>query len=45
MGEEQGWPTDRTIFFWTFLDEAILVIERAQLRSQARSHPGEQPTG
>ncbi len=44
MGEAQGWPTDRTIFFWTFLDEAILVIERAQLRSQARSHPGERPT-
>jgi K+-sensing histidine kinase KdpD len=44
MGEAQGWPTDRAIFFWTFLDEAILVIERAQLRSQARSHPGERPT-
>jgi len=33
--EEQERPADRTIFFWTFLDQAVLVIERAYLRSQA----------
>lgn len=33
--EAQERPSDQTIFFWTFLDQAVLVIERAQLRSQA----------
>jgi len=32
--EEQERPADRAIFFWTFLDQAVLVIERAYLRSQ-----------
>jgi len=33
--EAQERPSDQTIFFWTFLDQAVLVIERARLRSQA----------
>ena len=33
--EAQERPSDQTIFFWTFLDQAVLVIERAHLRSQA----------
>ena len=28
-------PTDQAAFFWTFLDQATLVIERAQLRARA----------
>jgi two-component system sensor histidine kinase KdpD len=36
--EELERPSDRSIFFWTFLDQAILVIERAKLRSLALSH-------
>ncbi len=35
--EERERPADQTIFFWTFLDQAALVIERAYLRSQATS--------
>ncbi|HZR38514.1 MAG TPA: DUF4118 domain-containing protein [Ktedonobacteraceae bacterium] len=38
--EEQERPTDRSTFFWTFLDQAILVIERAQLRSQTVANNG-----
>ena len=33
MKEELEQPTDRAIFFWTFLDQAIRVIERARLRA------------
>ncbi len=36
--EELERPSDMSIFFWTFLDQAILVIERAKLRSLATSH-------
>ena len=36
--EELERPSDRSIFFWTFLDQAVLVIERAKLRSLALSH-------
>ncbi len=32
--EEQGLPTDQAAFFWTFLDEAIMKIERAHLLSR-----------
>lgn len=32
--EEQGQPTDQATFFWTFLDEAVMKIERAHLRAQ-----------
>jgi K+-sensing histidine kinase KdpD len=35
MQEAQEQPTDQTAFFWTFLDQAILIIERAQLRARA----------
>src|SRR6266487_2156291 len=31
--EAQQRPADQTMFFWTFLDQAILVIERARLRA------------
>jgi len=31
---EQGQPNDQAIFFWTFLDEAVMVIERASLRAR-----------
>jgi K+-sensing histidine kinase KdpD len=34
MQEEQKRPTGRMAFFWTFLDQAILIIERAQLRTK-----------
>jgi len=33
MQEELEQPTDQSTFFWTFLDQAILVIERARLRA------------
>ena len=32
--EEQGLSTDHAAFFWTFLDEAIMKIERAHLLSR-----------
>ena len=32
--EEQGLSTDQAAFFWTFLDEAIMKIERAHLLSR-----------
>jgi len=35
MQEAHEQPTDQAAFFWTFLDQAILVIERAQLRARA----------
>jgi K+-sensing histidine kinase KdpD len=31
--EELEQPTDQATFFWTFLDQAVLVIERARLRA------------
>jgi K+-sensing histidine kinase KdpD len=34
MQEAQEQPTDQGAFFWTFLDQAILVIERARLRAR-----------
>ena len=34
MQEELEQPTDQAIFFWTFLDQAIRVIEQAQLRAR-----------
>jgi hypothetical protein len=36
--EEQEQPDDGATFFWTFLDQAILVIERADLRARAISN-------
>jgi K+-sensing histidine kinase KdpD len=38
MQEELEQPTDQAIFFWTFLDEAIRVIEQARLRARTRSN-------
>jgi K+-sensing histidine kinase KdpD len=38
MQEELEQPTDQAIFFWTFLDEAIRVIEQARLRARAVSN-------
>lgn len=38
LQEEQEHPTDQTTFFWTFLDHATLVIERARLRARAISN-------
>ena len=35
MLEELEQPTDQAIFFWTFLDQAVRVIEQAQLRERA----------
>jgi K+-sensing histidine kinase KdpD len=38
MLEEQEQPDEQSaIFFWTFLDEAIMVIERARLRARGRA--------
>ncbi|HEY6285382.1 MAG TPA: hypothetical protein VIX20_06950, partial [Ktedonobacteraceae bacterium] len=34
MQEELEQPTDQAIFFWTFLDQAIRVIEQARLRAR-----------
>lgn len=34
MLEEQEQPDNQAIFFWTFLDEAIMSIERARLRAR-----------
>ena len=34
MLEELEQPTDQATFFWTFLDQAIMVIERARLRAR-----------
>jgi K+-sensing histidine kinase KdpD len=38
MREELEQPTDQAIFFWTFLDQAVRVIEQAQLRSRTTSN-------
>ena len=38
MQEELDQPTDQAIFFWTFLDQAIRVIEQARLRSRTISN-------
>jgi two-component system sensor histidine kinase KdpD len=38
MQEAQEQPTDQATFFWTFLDQAILIIERAHLRAHALSN-------
>ena len=37
MQEEEEEPGEQATFFWTFLDQAIMVIERARLRARARS--------
>jgi K+-sensing histidine kinase KdpD len=37
LQEEQARPTEQSTFFWTFLDEAIMVIERAHLPARAVS--------
>ena len=35
MLETQGQPHEQSIFFWTFLDEAVMKIEQAHLRGGA----------
>ncbi len=35
MQEELEQPTDQAIFFWTFLDQVVRVIEQARLRSRS----------
>jgi len=40
MQEVQEQPTEQAIFFWTFVDEAVLKIEHARLRSEAASSKG-----
>jgi K+-sensing histidine kinase KdpD len=37
MQEELELPTDQATFFWTFLDQAIMIIERASLRAREGS--------
>jgi K+-sensing histidine kinase KdpD len=38
MQEELEQPSDQAIFFWTFLDQAIRVIEQARLRARTISN-------
>jgi K+-sensing histidine kinase KdpD len=38
MQEELEQPTDQAIFFWTFLDQAIRVIEQSRLRARTISN-------
>jgi K+-sensing histidine kinase KdpD len=38
MQEELEQPTDQAIFFWTFLDQAVRVIEQARLRARSISN-------
>lgn len=38
MQEEQEQPTDQSAFFWAFLDQTILIIERARLRAHEISN-------
>ena len=38
MQEELEQPTDQAIFFWTFLDQAVRVIEQARLRARTVSN-------
>jgi two-component system sensor histidine kinase KdpD len=37
MQEAQEQPTEQAIFFWTFVDEAVIKIEHARLRGEAAS--------
>jgi hypothetical protein len=37
MQEAQEQPTDQAIFFWTFVDEAVIKIEHARLRGEMAS--------
>jgi hypothetical protein len=37
MQEELEHPTDQSIFFWTFLDRAVRVIEQSRLRARSVS--------
>jgi K+-sensing histidine kinase KdpD len=45
MQEEEEQPGEQATFFWTFLDQAIMVIERARLRARARSTNEENKKG
>ncbi len=38
MQEELEQPADQSIFFWTFLDQAIRVIEQSRLRARSISN-------
>ena len=38
MQQELEQPTDQAIFFWTFLDQAIRVIEQSHLRTRTISN-------
>ena len=38
MLETQGQPTEQAIFFWTFLDEAVMKLEHAHLSGSASSN-------
>ncbi len=38
MQQEQEQPGDQSTFFWTFLDQAIMIIERARLRARTISN-------
>ena len=38
MLEEQEQPDDQAAIFWTFLDQVIVIIERASLRARSRSN-------
>jgi K+-sensing histidine kinase KdpD len=38
MQEELEQPTDQAIFFWTFLDQVVRVIEQARLRARTISN-------
>ena len=38
MQEEQEQPSDQSTFFWTFLDQTILVLEQARLRADIISN-------
>ena len=38
MQEAQAQPPEQAIFFWTFLDEAVMKIEQARLRGEAASN-------
>jgi hypothetical protein len=35
--ETQGQPTEQAIFFWTFLDEAVMKLEYARLHGSTHS--------
>jgi len=45
MQEEEEQPGEQATFFWTFLDQAIMVIERARLRARVRSTNEEDKKG